>query len=60
MRSLSLSIHVRLRGYENDCEKYSEAAICGWCVIRVTHGMVKSGRAWTLLEAAFADGKEAA
>lgn len=27
--------HVRGKGFLNDCEKYSEAAILGWCVIRV-------------------------
>jgi hypothetical protein len=25
--------HVRGRGYEGDCEKYSEAALRGWCVL---------------------------
>lgn len=48
--------HVRPNGYENDCEKYSTAAAMGWRVIRVTPGMIKSGKAMTLLEMAFADG----
>jgi hypothetical protein len=39
--------HVRGRGYENDCRKYNEAAIMGWCVIRVTRRMVESGE-WLL------------
>lgn len=28
--------HTRGRGYSEDARKYSEAAILGWCVIRVT------------------------
>lgn len=37
--------HSRGSGYDKDCEKYSEAAILGWRVIRVTTGMVNSGQA---------------
>lgn len=44
--------HVRGPGYEKDCEKYSEAAIFGWCVIRVTNNMVADGRAADLVERA--------
>jgi len=44
--------HTRGKGYESDCEKYSEAAILGWKVIRATTGMVKDGRALELLEKA--------
>lgn len=39
------SRHMTFTGYANDCEKYNEAAILGWRVIRVTVGMVKDGRA---------------
>lgn len=46
--------HVRGRGYERDCEKYSEAAILGWAVLRVTTAMVRDGRALALLERALA------
>lgn len=28
--------HTRGQGFVNDLEKYSEAAIAGWCVVRVT------------------------
>ena len=28
--------HTRGIGYKKDMEKYSEAAILGWCVIRIT------------------------
>ena len=44
--------HVRGKGYEDDCEKYSWAAVLGWRVIRLTPGMVKDGRALALLEEA--------
>jgi hypothetical protein len=37
--------HNRPAGFERDCEKYAEAAIRGWCVIRATGRMVKDGRA---------------
>ena len=46
--------HVRGRGYESDCEKYSEAALRGWRVLRVTPAMLRDGRALTLLERALA------
>lgn len=45
--------HTRGKGYENDCIKYSEAAILGWTVIRATTSMIKDGRANLLLEKAF-------
>ena len=45
--------HTRGAGYESDCEKYSAAAASGWRVIRVTPGMIKSGKAIELLELAF-------
>ena len=44
--------HVRGTGYRNDCEKYSLAAIDGWCVVRVTADMVKTGLAFELIDAA--------
>jgi very-short-patch-repair endonuclease len=44
--------HNRGQGYENDCEKYSEAAIRGWKVIRATGRMVKDGTAIELLKRA--------
>ncbi len=45
--------HVRGAGYERDCEKYSEAALRGWRVLRVTSGMMRDGRALQLLARAF-------
>ncbi len=44
--------HVRPRGYERDCIKYSLAAILGWRVIRVTTGMLHDGRALDLVRRA--------
>jgi hypothetical protein len=44
--------HTRGSGFEADCEKYAEAAIRGWLVIRVTGAMVKDGRAFTFVERA--------
>jgi hypothetical protein len=41
--------HSRGAGFEADCIKYSEAAIQGWLVVRVTTAMVDDGRAVTLV-----------
>ena len=46
--------HSRGPGFEADCEKYAEAAILGWRVLRVTTAMVIDGRAIALLERALA------
>ena len=40
-------------GMMADCEKYSWAAILGWCLVRATHRMIKDGIAITLLQEAF-------
>lgn len=42
--------HVRGSGFEADCEKYAEATLRGWRVLRVTAGHVKGGLAlrWVL------------
>lgn len=52
--------HTRGSGFEADAEKYAEAALAGWLVLRVTGGMVKDGRAIALLERALAPRKEVA
>jgi very-short-patch-repair endonuclease len=44
--------HSRGKGFEADCEKYAEAAILGWRVLRVTTAMVNDGRALDLIERA--------
>ena len=52
--------HVRGEGYEADCEKYNEAQMAGWMVLRFTPGMIKRGKAWNVIEKAIrraADGE---
>lgn len=44
--------HVNPKGYENDCIKYSEAAVLGWRIIRCTPEMCKNGLMMGLLERA--------
>jgi uncharacterized protein (UPF0128 family) len=42
--------HTRGKGYSNDCEKYSWAAVMGWTVIRITSDMLKNGIAYDLMQ----------
>lgn len=35
--------HTRGSGFEDDCEKYNEAAVDGWRVLRVTSSMIDEG-----------------
>src|SRR5512133_1265265 len=44
--------HVRGEGYEADCEKYNEAQLAGWMVLRFTPGMIKKGKAGSVVETA--------
>lgn len=44
--------HTRGSGYEADMEKYNEAALAGWTVIRVSPEMVDDGRALAVIERA--------
>jgi hypothetical protein len=37
--------HTRGAGFEGDCDKYNEAALADWLVLRVTPKMIKDGRA---------------
>ena len=37
--------HVRGTGFLNDLEKYKQAAMLGWKLLRATPAMVKDGRA---------------
>ncbi len=46
--------HTRGEGYENDCEKYNEAVLHGWRLLRFTHNMVRSGLALQQTERALA------
>ena len=47
--------HTRGSGFEADCEKYAEASILGWSVLRVTPKMVKDGRVFNWIRR-FIDG----
>lgn len=44
--------HTRGKGFEDDCDKYNEAALRGWMLLRVTGAMVKDGRALRTAEKA--------
>ncbi len=44
--------HQRPKGYSGDCEKYTEAALLGWMVLRTTTRQVQSGQALEWLERA--------
>lgn len=46
--------HSRGEGFEQDCEKYNEAALLSWIVLRVTPRMIDDGRALRLVERALA------
>lgn len=46
--------HTRGKGFEADCEKYSAAAIYGWCVIRATTSQVRAGHALDWVKEALA------
>lgn len=44
--------HQTARGYTADCEKYSEAAILGWTVVRVTSLTLKENKVSSLIRRA--------
>jgi tRNA(Met) C34 N-acetyltransferase TmcA len=44
--------HAHPKRFLKDCEKYNEAALYGWRVLRVTGEMVEDGRALDWLERA--------
>jgi very-short-patch-repair endonuclease len=46
------SRHTTGSGFEKDCEKYNEAVMLGWKVLRVTKTMVEDGRALAYIERA--------
>lgn len=39
------SRHTRGGGFRKDCEKYNQAALDGWTVLRFTAGMINEGKA---------------
>lgn len=50
--SFSFGRHNRGTGFESDCEKFSEAAIQGWRILKVTGKMVQDGRALVYIKRA--------
>ena len=44
--------HTRGKGFTADCEKYNEAVLLGWHVLRVTSQQVKNGQALQWIEKA--------
>lgn len=49
-RSKYKSRHTTATGFQSDCEKYNEAAILGWIVLRVTTSDVKTNKALDYLD----------
>lgn len=45
--------HSRGGGYESDCEKYIEALLLGWIVLRVTPRQIQEGKAEEWLKKVF-------
>ena len=42
--------HTRGSGFAADCEKYNQAALLGWIVLRFTSDMITSGEALQTIE----------
>lgn len=42
--------HTRGLGFSSDCEKYNQAALDGWLLLRFTGAMVRDHRAINLIE----------
>ena len=51
--------HTRGSGFEKDCEKYNQAVLLGWRVLRFTPGAIKSGEALTTIEQVLATDSQA-
>jgi very-short-patch-repair endonuclease len=51
--------HTRGAGVERDCEKYNEALLCGWRVLRLTKQMVTSCDGLLYIEAALEQSRPA-
>lgn len=45
--------HTSGSGFAKDCEKYNNAAILGWTVLRFTGTMIDNGEAISMIEKAF-------
>ena len=48
--------HTRPVGFRQDCEKYNQAVLEGWRVLRFESGSVESGAALEIIEKALSDG----
>jgi len=46
--------HTRPKGFMGDCEKYNEAAVRGWMVLRFPADQIESGEAIAMIERALA------
>jgi len=46
------SRHTTFQGYRNDCEKYNEAQVYGWCVLRFTGDEIANASAISMIERA--------
>ncbi|NRA15216.1 MAG: hypothetical protein HRU04_06920 [Oceanospirillaceae bacterium] len=44
--------HLTISGFRKDCEKYNEAAMLGWHVLRFTGAMITDGTAIATIEKA--------
>lgn len=52
IRGNGIGCHQRIGRFLSDMEKYNEAAILGWCVLRVTWKQINSGEAFALVKRA--------
>lgn len=46
------SRHTTVTGYRADCEKYNNAALLGWRVLRFEQRMIETGQALDMIEGA--------
>jgi len=44
--------HLTIKGFRGDCEKYNEASMLGWHVLRFSGAMIKDGTAIATIERA--------
>lgn len=51
--------HTRPAGYASDCQKYTEASVAGWKLIRCTWAQVEGGYLWGCLDRAFENDRSA-
>ena len=49
--------HTRGAHFRSDCEKYAEALLLGWRVLRVEDSMIRKGRALQIIETILKESK---